>query len=136
MQNINVTTDLLFRLRFIHCTIVNPFNPLLLIKFSLWLTNKNVRNHKRGVNKNCNSFYLLCHIKWPNTREYDHRRRNRGGQGGHGPHRLHNLSIGIRFLPYKSILLGPLAPTDFSAFLRSWIWLSVSQPLKLLTNAM
>ena len=39
-----------------------------------------------------------------------HRRRNRGGQGGHGPHRLHNLSIGIRFLPYKSILLGPLAP--------------------------
>ena len=40
------TTDLLFRLRFIHCTIVSPF-----IARCFSLTIEKVRNHKSAVNK-------------------------------------------------------------------------------------
>ena len=48
----------MFRLRFIHCTMVSPF--ILHCFPSLWLVNKKVRNHWKGVNELYGS-YLLHH---------------------------------------------------------------------------
>ena len=54
----HVNTDLLFRLRFIHCTMVTPF--ILPCCLSLWLVNKKVRNCWRDISE-LYSFYLLHH---------------------------------------------------------------------------
>ena len=47
-----------------------------------------------------------------------HRRENRGG---HGSPTFYNISIGISFLPYKSILSSLCAPPDLNAFLHSCV---------------
>ena len=53
------TTDLLFRLRFIHCTMISPF---ILRCFSFSLTDNWKGEKSQVVLIKCNGLYLLCHI--------------------------------------------------------------------------